>query len=91
MYPNPHMPQTIEKIKEMYPDIDVEQSNFARYIEAVQKTLTKEPDLLTGEQRDGRELFVLTASCVYTLNHKTRNSRATITMQSYLKWRSVVQ
>lgn len=75
MYPNPHLPQTIEKIKEMYPDIDVEQSNFARYIEAVQNTLTKEPDLLTGEQRDGRELFVLTASQSMRMNIKKYNRK----------------
>ena len=75
MYPNPHMLETIEKMREMYPDVDVEQSNFAKYIEAVQNTLTQEPVTITGEQRDGRELWVLTASQSTRMNIKKYNRK----------------
>jgi len=75
MYPNPHMLETLDKIREMYPDVDVCQSNFAKYIEAVQNTLTQEPVTITGEQRDGRELFVLTASQSTRMNIKKYNRK----------------
>lgn len=83
MYPNTSMLETIEKIKELYPDVDVEQSNFHRYIEAVKGSLRQEPVTYTGEQRDPRENFILPASQSTRMNIKKYNRR----MEDFLERR----
>ena len=75
MYPNTSMIKTIEKIRELYPDVDVEQSNFSRYISAVEKSLEREPETYRGEQRDGRENFILPASQSTRMDVKKYNRR----------------
>jgi len=75
MYPNPAMKKTLAKIRECYPDIQIEQSTFGKYIMEVEASLTKKPMIYYGEQRDGRENFILTASQSMRMDIKKYNRR----------------
>ncbi len=75
MYPNPHMAETLEAIRKHYPDVEIEQSNFRRYIDEVEATLTREPTICTGEQRDGRENLILPASQSTRMDIKKYNRK----------------
>ena len=75
MRPNPAMLETLDKIREHYPDVEIEQSTFERYINDVKATLTREPTVISGEQRDGRENFILPASQSTRMDVKKYNRR----------------
>lgn len=83
MYPNPRMKKTLEKVRERYPDIQIEESNFYKYISETESTLTKEPETCYGEQRDGRENFILPGSQSTRMDVKKYNRK----MENFLERR----
>ncbi len=75
MYPNPSMKSTIAKIKELHPEVEVVQSNFHKYIDAVNQTIEKELITYKGEHRDPREDYILTASQSMRMDIKKYNRK----------------
>jgi alpha-mannosidase len=75
MFPNTSMLETIAKIRELHPEVEVEQSTFRRYIDAVEATLQKALVTCTGEQRDPRENLILPASQSMRMDIKKFNRR----------------
>lgn len=73
MFPNPTMPETVEKINRDYPEVEAVQSNFGLYLKDVEATLTRPLRHRKGELRDPRENLILPASQSMRMDVKLRN------------------
>ena len=75
MFPNPELPETVEKINREYPEFEAVQSNFENFIRDTEASLSRPLYHKTGELRDPRENLILPASQSMRMDVKMRNGK----------------